>query len=101
MDLAVEHGADPEDVQHLLRPAVAENGTDYIGLVLAHTDHHVLQVSAKGEYILHDRQLLATDVIKDAAWQCLQYRYSKGKIDRSSLLNVAAPEEKAGSRPKP
>uniref|UniRef100_UPI003F494D55 zeta toxin family protein n=1 Tax=Cupriavidus taiwanensis TaxID=164546 RepID=UPI003F494D55 len=101
MDLAVEHGADPEDVQHLLRPAVAENGADYIGLVLGKTDCHVLQVNGKGEYLLHDRQLLATDVIKEGAWQCLQYRYLKGKIDRSDLLNTAAPEEKVSSRPKP
>ncbi|QBY55996.1 zeta toxin family protein [Cupriavidus oxalaticus] len=100
-DLAVEHGADPEDVQHLLRPAVAENGADYIGLVLGKTDCHVLQVNGKGEYLLHDRQLLATDVIKEGAWQCLQYRYLKGKIDRSELLATTVPEEKVSSRPKP
>ncbi|SPA23776.1 conserved hypothetical protein [Cupriavidus taiwanensis] len=95
---AADHGEEPPAEP---KQAEAFNGADYMGLVLAHTDHHVLQVSAKGEYILHDRQLLATDVIKDGAWQCLQYRYSKGKIDRSALLNVTAPEEKANLRPKP
>ena len=71
-----------------------------MGLVLSHTDHHVLQLNAKGEYVLHDRQLLATDVIKDGAWQCLQYRYAKGKIDRAGLLAAAVPEEKGSQRPK-
>lgn len=102
LSVMVERAADRgEEPPSEPRQAEAFNGADYMGLVLAHTDHHVLQVNAKGDYVLHDRQLLATETFKDGAWQCLQYRYSKGKIDRSSLLNVAAPEERAGSRPKP
>ncbi|MCT9074836.1 zeta toxin family protein [Cupriavidus gilardii] len=97
VERAVERGEEPP-----AEPKWAEafNGADYMGLVLSHTDHHVLQLNAKGEYVLHDRQLLATDVIKDGAWQCLQYRYAKGKIDRAGLLAAAVPEEKGSQRPK-
>ena len=102
MSVMVQHAFDAKvDCPPEAVTAEAVNGAEYWGTVLAATDHHVLQLTMKGEYLLHDRQLIATPEMVEGAVQCLQYRYKGGKIDRTDLVQRDATGAAPAAAPRP
>ncbi|MDR1162435.1 MAG: hypothetical protein LBM17_01170 [Candidatus Accumulibacter sp.] len=60
--------------------ADASNGRQYIGAILELTRYHALQQTGENTYIVHDRSLIATTVLRKGERTTIAYVYDKGKI---------------------
>jgi len=63
-----------------IQQADASHGNTYSGKVMAVTPHHVLQQTAAGQFVIHDRALSAPRPYRKGTAAVISYAYDKGKI---------------------